>query len=131
MRRTLPFLITIWHWICTILHHVEEAKKGSEGHEQKIFLKRLRNEDRPSESTVDLPCEEVLSYAPAGHLFDDDPDSLPGSCGRVQEPGRDRLSTIFTVRNRTWKKRTMRESHDYMQAIRHWRCTVTVCGNCT
>ena len=77
----------------------KKGKRVLKGHEH--IFKRLRDEVRPSESTVDLPCEEVLSYASAGHLFDDDPDSLPGSCGRVQEPGRD--SDTGTVRNRSGK----------------------------
>ena len=38
---------------------------------------------------MDLPCEEVLSYASAGYLFDDDPDPLSDKSRRIQDTGGD------------------------------------------
>ena len=45
-------------------HHVEKGKRVLKGHETEDIFKRLRNEDRPSESTVDLRAKKYYHMLP-------------------------------------------------------------------
>lgn len=79
----------------------KKGKRVLKGHEQKIFLKDYGTKIDLLNLQWIYRAKKYYHMLPPGHLFDYDPDSLPGSCGRVQEPGRD--SDTGTVRNRSGK----------------------------